>query len=78
LGGRSPPSFCGRRSAPLPPVAGSANPIFLNNINIGDSPMFQQAPMMPIFDVQCVHRPNPTNRSGILPLENMLQFSITN
>ena len=23
-----------------------------------DSPMFQQAPMSPIFDVRCVHRPN--------------------
>jgi len=52
MGGRSPPSSCGRRRAPPPPVAVSANPIFYN-INIGDlpTPMFQQAPILPIFDV---------------------------
>jgi len=62
MGGRSPLSSCGRRSAPPPPpVAGFANPIFYN-INIGDlpTPMFQQAPMLPIFDVRCVHRTNAT------------------
>jgi len=52
MGGRSPLSSCGRRRAPPPPVAVFMNPIFYN-INIGDlpTPMFQQAPMLPICDV---------------------------
>ena len=72
MGGRSPLSSCGRRSAPPPPpVAGFANPIFYN-ISIGDlkTPMFQQAPMLPIFDVRCVHRTN--NIGQILPLMSLL------
>jgi len=31
MGGRSPLSSCGRRRAPPPPVAVSANPIFLQH-----------------------------------------------
>jgi len=44
-----------------------ANSIFYN-IDIGDlpTPMFQQAPMSPIFDVRCVHRPN-SNFNAMLP-----------
>ena len=62
MGGRSPLSSCGCRSAlPTPPVAGFANRSFYN-INISDlpTPVFQQAPMLPIFDVRCIHRPDPT------------------
>jgi len=59
MGGRSPLSSCGRRSSP--PVAGFANRSFYN-ITMGDlpTPVFQQAPILPIFDVQSVHRSNPT------------------
>jgi len=58
MGGRSPLSSCGHRSVLPPPVVGFANRSFYN-INIGDLPMpvFQQAPMLPIFYVR---RPNPT------------------
>ena len=41
----------------LPQTLPPANSIFYY-IDIGDSPMFQQAPMSPIFNVRCVHRPN--------------------
>jgi len=50
-------------AAPPPLVAGSANSIFLQHrhrqLANADSPMFQRAPMSPIFDVGCVHRPSP-------------------
>jgi len=41
--------------------------LFFYNINIGDlpTPMFQQAPMLPIFDIRCVH-------GQILPLMSLL------
>jgi len=36
---------------------GRNNTTIFDNIDL--KPMFQQALMMPIFDVRCVHRPNP-------------------
>jgi len=42
-----------------------ANSIFLQHrhrrLANADSPMFQQAPMSPIFNVRCVHRPNSSS-----------------
>jgi len=47
--------------------SGVCESYFFYNINIGDllTPMFQQAPMLPVFDVRCVH-------GRILPLMSLL------
>jgi len=57
MGGRLPPS-CGRRWRGL-------GIVFFYNINISvlPTPMFQQVPMLPIFNVRCVHRLNPNQKS---------------
>jgi len=54
------PSSCGRRRSRHLRI------LFLQHrhrwLANADSPMFQQAPMSPIFDVRCVHRPNSNKR----------------
>ena len=49
-----------------------ANSIFLQHrhwrLADANSPMFQQAPMSPIFDVRCVHRPNPNRIRRTWPM----------
>jgi len=41
-----------------------------------DSPMFQQAPMLPIFDVWCVHRPNSSHFwTDLLPVFSVIVYA---
>jgi len=52
VGGRSPLSSCGRRSALLPPVAGFTNHSFYN-INIGDLPTTVFHQDVSVADFRC-------------------------